>query len=296
MRDLRGKRTLITGGAAGIGRMIAERLVPEGAELVLVDLNEQTLNQALEAVQTMGAEVSGYCLDVTDTDAIPRLRDRVHQDLGPIDVLVNNAGIVYGGDFLSVPLDKHLRTYRVNVEGVVAMTYAFLPDLLSRPAGHLVNIASAAGLVGLPFGSTYASSKWAVIGFSESLRLELEMMKRHSVKVTTVCPSYVSTGLFDGVRPPTATSMLTPEQLAEQVVDAIKHDHAYLLTPWLVRLTPILKGILPQRLFDTVAWSLGATSSMVSWRGHSTTQAMVATPAAEQASHTGQSADKRQSV
>src|SRR5512141_890428 len=106
MRDLRGKRTLITGGAAGIGRMIAERLVPEGAELVLVDLNEQTLNQALEAVQTMGAEVAGYCLDVTDTEAIPRLRDRVHQDLGPIDVLINNAGIVYGGDFRSVPLEK----------------------------------------------------------------------------------------------------------------------------------------------------------------------------------------------
>ncbi|MGE5360239.1 MAG: SDR family NAD(P)-dependent oxidoreductase [Bacteroidales bacterium] len=296
MRDLRGKRTLITGGAAGIGRTIAERLVPEGAELVLVDLNEQSLNQTLAAVQAMGAEVSGYCLDVTDIDAIPRLRDRVHQDLGPIDILVNNAGIVYGGALLDVPLEKHLRTYRVNVEGLVAMTYAFFPDLLARPEAHLVNIASAAGLVGLPFGSTYASSKWAVIGFSESLRLELELMKRHSVKVTTVCPSYVSTGLFDGVRPPTATSMLTPEDLAEQVVDAIKRDHAYVLTPWLVRVTPVLKGVLPTRLFDAIAWSLGATSSMVHWRGHSAPQPPAAEARANDAAAPERAADKHESV
>jgi all-trans-retinol dehydrogenase (NAD+) len=268
MRDLRGKRVLITGGAAGIGRTIAERLVPEGAELVLVDLNEQALNDTLGAVQAMGADVSGYCLDVTDTGSILRLRDRIHEELGPIDVLINNAGIVYGGAFLDVPLEKHLRTYRVNIEAVVAMTHAFLPDLLAQPRGHIVNVSSAAGLVGLPFGTSYSSSKWAVIGFSESLRLEVELMKKDTVKVTTVCPSYVSTGLFDGVQPPRTTSMLTPEQLAQQIVDAIKSDETYVLTPWLVRVTPVLKGILPTRLFDAIAWTLGATSSMVSWRGH----------------------------
>lgn len=267
MRDLKGKRVLITGGAAGIGRNVAERLVPEGAELVLVDLNEATLNATLEAIQSMGGQVSGYSLDVTDTESILRLRDHVHEDLGPIDVLVNNAGIVYGGGFLDVPLEKHVRTYRVNVEGLVAMTHAFLPDLLSRPEGHVVNIASAAGLVGVPWGTTYASSKWAVIGFSESLRLELEMTKHDGVKVTTICPSYVSTGLFDGAAPPKLTSMLTPESLAEQIVSGIKHDDVYVLTPWLVKVTPLLKGLLPTRVFDAISWTLGATSSMAHWRG-----------------------------
>ncbi len=267
MRDLNGKRALITGGASGIGRNIAERLVPEGTELVLIDLNEQTLNEALEDLESLGGKVSGYCLDITDTDSIFRLRDRVHEELGPVDILINNAGVVFGGAFLDVPFEKHVRTYRVNVEGMLAMTYAFLPDLLSRPQGHVVNIASAAGLIGLPWGTSYSSSKWAVIGFSESLRLELEMTKRDSVKVTTVCPSYVSTGLFEGVRPPKTTSMLTPEGLAQEVVQGIKHDDVYVLTPWLVKLTPILKGLLPTRLFDTVAWTLGATSSMAHWRG-----------------------------
>lgn len=267
MRDLKGKRVLITGGASGIGRTLAERLVPEGAELVLVDLNEKALNETLDAIQSMGGEVSGYTLDITATDSIPRLRERVHADLGPIDVLVNNAGVVFGGGFLDVPLQKHLQTYRVNVEGMVAMTHTFLPDLLTRPQGHVVNIASAAGLVGLPWGSTYSSSKWAVVGFSESLRLELEMTGHHAVRVTTVCPSYVSTGLFEGARPPKTTSMLTPEDLAQQIVQGIKHDDIYVLTPWLVKVTPVLKGLLPTRMFDAIAWTLGASSSMAHWKG-----------------------------
>ncbi len=267
MRDLTGKRILITGAASGIGRNVAERLVPEGARLVLVDLNEQTLNETLEEIESLGGKASGYCLDITDSESIFRLRDRVHEELGPIDVLVNNAGVVFGGGFLDVPFEKHIRTYRVNVEGMVAMTYAFLPDLLARPEGHVVNIASAAGLIGLPWGTSYASSKWAVIGFSESLRLELEMTKHDSVKVTTVCPSYVSTGLFEGARPPRSTGMLTPEGLAQDVVQGIKRNELYVLTPWLVKLTPILKGILPTRLFDVIGWALGATSSMAHWRG-----------------------------
>lgn len=267
MRDLKGRRVLITGGAAGIGRCIAERLVPEGSELVLVDVNEQALNETLGAIESLGTTVSGYSLDITDTGSIFALRDRVHEELGPVDVLVNNAGIVFGGGFLDVPFEKHVRTYRVNVEGLVAMTYAFLPDLLSRPEGHVVNIASAAGLIGLPWGTSYASSKWAVVGFSESLRLELEMTKHQSVKVTTVCPGYVSTGLFEGARPPRTTSLLTPEGLAQEIVQAVKRDEVFVLTPWLVKLTPLLKGILPTRLADAVAWALGATSSMEHWRG-----------------------------
>ncbi len=267
MRDLHGKRALITGGAAGIGRHVADRLVPEGADLVLVDLNEQTLNEAQQAIEALGAKVSAYTLDVTDTGSVFGLRDRIHQELGPIDVLVNNAGVVFGGAFLDVPFEKHVRTYRVNVEGLVAMTYAFLPDLLSRPEGHVVNIASAAGFVGLPWGSSYASSKWAVIGFSESLRLELEMTRHQSVKVTTVCPLYVSTGLFEGARPPRTTSMLTPEGLAQDIVQAIRHDDIFLLTPWLVKITPFLKGVLPTRVADAVAWAFGATSGMEHWRG-----------------------------
>src|SRR5262245_11973694 len=131
MRTLHGKRTLITGAASGIGRAIAERCAAEGAELLLVDMNPAALETAATALATGGARVRRYVLDVTDVSRIVGLREEVHADGGPIDVLVNNAGLVFGGAFLELPVEKHLTTYRVNTLGVVAMTHAFLPDLLA---------------------------------------------------------------------------------------------------------------------------------------------------------------------
>ena len=167
-----------------------------------------------------------------------------------------------------VPLERHRLTYRVNVEGTVAMTHAFLDDVVAAPGGHLVFIASASGYVGLPNGSTYASSKWAVIGFSESIRAELKHRKERQVGVTTVCPSYIATGMFDGVKPPKATSMLTPEKIAAKVVDAVERRKVWVLEPWIVKITPLLKHGLPTGLSDFIADAFGATSSMDRWKGH----------------------------
>lgn len=267
MRNLAGTRVLVTGSASGIGRALARRLAGEGAVLLLVDLNAALLEDAAAELARAGATVRTYVADVTDTAALTALRERVHADGGPIDVLVNNAGVVFGGPFLDVPLEKHVATYRINTIGLVTLTHLFLPDLLSRPEAHLVNVASASGFIGLPFGSTYASSKWSVIGFSESIQQELALLGHHHVKVTIVCPSYVSTGLFDGARPPVLTRLLTPDRLADQVVAAIKGDRLWVLTPWLVKVTPILKGLLPTGLFNTVSGALGATSSMTGWKG-----------------------------
>lgn len=267
MKSWKGKRVLITGGAAGIGRALAERLAPTGAHLLLADRDREPLAAAVEALRAAGATVEGHVLDVTDGSAILRARDEIHAAGGPIDVLVNNAGVVFGGAFLSVPLERHLTTFGVNTVGLVAMTHAFLPDLIGRADAHLVNLASAAGLVGLPMGSTYAASKWAVIGFSESIRLELARLGHEQVKVTTVCPLFVSTGLFEGARPPRTTSMLTPTRLAREIVEAVEQDQPFLLTPWLVKLTPLLKGLLPVRWADALSSLLGATRSMEHWKG-----------------------------
>ena len=267
MRTLSSKRVLITGGASGIGKSIAKRFAADGAQLILVDLNEPLLQATAREIGAAGPFVSSYRADVTDVAGIAALRERVNADGGPIDVLINNAGLVFGGPFLDLPLEKHLTTYRVNTLGVVAFTHAFLPDLIGRPDAHLVNVASASGLIGLPYGSTYASSKWAVIGFSESIALELKMLGHEHVHVTTVCPSYVSTGLFDGAKPPLMTRMLTPERLADQVARAVLGNRSYVLAPWLVKLTPPLKGLLPAGLFNTVSGFLGATSSMTQWKG-----------------------------
>ena len=267
MRTLRAKRALITGAASGIGKAIATRLGAEGAELLLVDVNEEGLAETASELRRRGATVRTYAVDLTASSRLLGLRDEVHRDGGPIDVLVNNAGVVFGGGFLDVPLERHLTTYRVNTEGLVALTHVFLPDLIARPDAHVVNIASASGFIGLPFGATYASSKWAVIGFSESILLELEHLGHHHVHVTCVCPSYVATGLFDGARPPRTTRLLTPDRIADLTVRGMLADRVYVRAPWLVKATPLMKALVPFRVFYRVAGWLGVNTSMLEWRG-----------------------------
>jgi all-trans-retinol dehydrogenase (NAD+) len=267
VKHLVSKRVLITGAGSGIGLALAERFAAEGAHVVLTDVDEARLEEAHGALRAAGRSAQSHRLDVTDEQSVLRARDEVHARGGPIDVLVNNAGVVFGGAFLAVPLERHLRTFAINTLGLVSVTHAFLPDLVARPEAHLVTIASASGLIGLPFGSTYAASKWAAIGFTESIRLELGRQGNAHVKVTTVCPSYVSTGLFEGARPPLTTSLLTPERLAAQIVEAVQRDSVFLRTPWLVQVTPILKSLLPTAWGDAVAAAFGATSSMERWTG-----------------------------
>jgi short-subunit dehydrogenase len=269
VNTLRGKRVLITGAASGIGKAMALRLAQVGAQLVLVDLNQELLESAAADLAARGVSIHAYRVDVTDVAGVMALRDQVLREAGPIDVLINNAGLVFGGPFVDVPLEKHLVTFRVNTLAVVALTHVLLPDLIARPEGHVVNIASASGLVGLPYGTTYAASKWAVIGFSESLELELSVLGHRHVHVTTVCPSYVATGLFEGARAPLGTSLLTPDRVAELTVKAILANRRFVRTPWLVKVTPLLKGVLPFSAFYVVAGALGVTTSMSRWRGRS---------------------------
>jgi short-subunit dehydrogenase len=268
VQTLAGKRVLITGAASGIGKAMAQRFAAERANLVLVDLNEPQLLATASELERTGVNVHSYKLDVTDGPGILALRERIHRDTGgPIDVLVNNAGLVFGGKFLEVPLEKHMLTYRVNIESLVAFTHAFLGDLIGRPDAHVVNTASASGFVGLPLGSTYASSKWAVIGFSESLALELDLLGHRHVHVTAACPSYVTTGLFDGAKAPLFTSLLTAEKVADKVVRAVLGNRMYVKTPWLIAMTPMLKGLLPFKMFYLVASLLGVNTSMTQWKG-----------------------------
>ena len=268
MRNFRNRRVLVTGGAQGIGRLMAERFGRLGAAIVLVDNQADKVEQTAAEMRAAGLQATAFVCDVTDDRAILDLKRRVHDDGGPIHVLVNNAGVVFGGAFLETPLERHMLTYAVNVTGLVAVTHAFLGDLVAAEEGHLVTIASASGLVGLPFGSTYASSKWAALGFSESIRLELSQLGHKHVHVTTVCPSYINTGMFHGVKAPSLTRILEPDELADQVIRAVQRNRVFLLTPFMVRAVPLLNALLPQRLVDWLHWTTGTAQSMVAWRGH----------------------------
>ncbi|MEI6667857.1 MAG: SDR family NAD(P)-dependent oxidoreductase [Acidobacteriota bacterium] len=269
MRTLLGKVVIVTGAASGIGRGLAHRFAAAGGRIAIADLDAVGAQRVANEIVGLGGQAGAFGVDVTSATSARELRDAVLARMGAIDVLVNNAGIVHGGAFLDVPLEQHLATFRVNVEGLVTITHAVLPVLLTRPEAHVVTIASASSFVGLPFGTTYGASKWAALGFTESLRIELRQLGHTHVGLTAVCPSYVGTGMFSGVQPPRLTRWLTPDRVADLTVRAVLANKATVLTPWLVKLTPLLRGVLPRRVFDVVAAAFGVNTSMASWRGRS---------------------------
>ncbi len=263
-----GSRVLITGAAQGLGFATAVAFARGGAAVVLTDLNAGAVEPAVAKLKELGGAVAGYTIDVTNPAQVAEVRARVLTEHGPIDVLVNNAGVVSGGAFLDVSLPKHLATVNVNISGVLAVTHAFLPDLLGRPAGHVVNIASVSAMLALPFGVSYAATKWAVLGFSESLREELRFLGHRHVGVTAMCPSFISTGLFDGAKPASGTDWLTPEVVANAAVRAVEKRRELVILPQSVGLLYALTGWWPRSWFRTACRVMGVSRSMTNWRGH----------------------------
>jgi all-trans-retinol dehydrogenase (NAD+) len=267
MRTLQGKRAFITGAGLGLGRALAWQLARAGAEVIVTDRDQGRIEFVVGELRGAGLPAHGYHLDVTSSCEAGHVRERVLAERGPIDVLINNAGVVQGGPFVDVPLEKHRQTFEVNVLGLVAVTHAFLPDLLARPEAHIVNIASASAFIPLPWGTTYAASKWAVLGFTDSLREELRLQGRSHLGVTAVCPSYIDTGLFTGARPPRFTWLLTADDVASAVVHAIRRGKETILLPWTARLLLTTRGLLPQPVFRAMCRWMGVSTSMMEWTG-----------------------------
>jgi short-subunit dehydrogenase len=265
-----GSRVLVTGAGHGLGFAIASAFARAGAHVVVTDINIERVSRAVTKLTADGRQACGYALDVTSTEQIADVRTRLLAEHGPLDVLVNNAGVVFGGAFLDVPFAKHRTTVEVNLSGLLAVTHAFLPDLLARPVAHLVNIASASAVIALPNATTYAATKWAVLGFTESLQEELRLLRHRHVGVTALCPGYISTGLFDGAAPGALTGWLTPEKVADAVVQAVEKRREFVMLPWVLRALYGLCAGLPRSWYKGLGRALGASRSMTSWRGHAT--------------------------
>ncbi len=260
-----GSRVLITGAGHGLGFAIASAFARGGAHVVVTDLDPARVKSA---VAKLGGTACGYPLDVTAPEQITEVRTRLLAEHGPLDILVNNAGIAFGGPFLDVRLAKHLSTINVNLTGLIAVTHGFLPNLLARPAAHLVNIASASAVVALPMGTTYAASKWAVLGFTESLQEELRVLGHRHVCVTAICPGYIATGLFDGADPGKLAGWLTPERVANAVVRAVEKRREFVMLPRVQRVLYGLCAGLPRGLYKALCRMTGVSRSMTNWRGH----------------------------
>jgi short-subunit dehydrogenase len=267
MQGFSGKRALITGAGSGIGALLAHALAKAGASVVVTARRKAAAQKVADEIQEAGGDAHAMVLDVSKLKGFETFRDKLHAELGPIDILINNAGVVFGGEFEGVPLEQHLNTLQINTTGLIALTHTFLDDLLQSPQSWLVNISSASAFIGLPFGTSYAASKWAVLGFSESLRLELKERGFSNVNVTTVCPSYISTGMFDGVKSPLMSPMLTPEKVVRSILRGMAKGSAIVQEPAMVRSVDLFKGLLPRPVWDEVAKRTGISGSMRHWRG-----------------------------
>lgn len=269
MKTFTAKKILITGAASGIGKLMSQEFSKKGATVILADINIEEAQKIASSIKANGGRAHAVYMNLGDLETLKKAHAEIHAQGLEIDMLINNAGVVFGGEFEKLSLEKHLLTYKINVDGMVALTHLFFNDLRKSADAHIVNLASASGLIGLPYGSTYASSKWAVIGFSESLRLELIDRNIHNIHVTTVCPSYISTGMFQGVKAPLLLPWLKPETIVAKIIHGIENNSAFVKEPFVVKWVDLLKGLLPLKIFTIISKVLGVSTSMTHWKGRS---------------------------
>lgn len=264
MTGISGRTALITGGASGIGLLMGEILLLKGLErLVVWDVSGANIAAAAER---LGPRAEFHRIDVADTAALLDAAARIGETGPSVDLLINNAGIVVGRSFVAHDHDDIDLTMQVNTTALMHLTRALLPGMIARGEGHVVNIASAAGMVSNPGMSVYCASKWAVNGWSDSLRLEMEAGNT-GVRVTTVTPYYIDTGMFQGVKSP-VIPILKPEPTARRIVRAIERDRIVLRMPAIIYLLPLVRGILPARIFDLVVGRfMGIYKSMEGFTG-----------------------------
>lgn len=263
------KRVLVTGGAGGLGRLLALGAAERGASVVIWDRAGEAAERVCREIRSggpngAGAQAEAFAVDVADRVAVAKAAATT----GAVDVLINNAGVVSGKKLLEAEDHEIERTFAVNVQSLYWVTRAFLGGMVTRGHGTVVTVASAAGLVGVPRQTDYSASKFAAFGFAESLRCELTK-DGTGVNSLVVCPSYISTGMFDGVRTrfPLLLPILRPETVAARTLTCIEKGSSQLVMPRLARAIPVARA-MPVKLFDRTMSFFGVSSSMDSFRGH----------------------------
>jgi short-subunit dehydrogenase len=262
MKDLRGTTAVLTGASRGIGVFIARALAKEGVNLSLAARSEVELEAVRTEMAALGVKAIATKCDVTNAEDRARLLERTESELGPVDILINNAGIDPATRFETVDPDDLVRTLDVNLIAAMLLTRSVLPGMLERERGHVVNIASGAGKVGVAYAVAYATSKHGLVGFTNSLRSEYD---KSPVGFSVVCPALVSeTGMYarwedEGVKAPKIVGRASPQKVADVVVSCIRKNRGEVLvnTPP-VRPLVVLANIAPQ-LMPRVMRVLGYT-------------------------------------
>jgi NADP-dependent 3-hydroxy acid dehydrogenase YdfG len=248
-RILAGQTAAITGGARGIGRATAQALMAQGMRVAIGDVD---LAAAEQTAAELGASAVALALDVTDRESFSRFLDDAEEQLGPVDVLINNAGIMPVGPFIDEDDLTARRLVDINIHGVLIGMKLALARMVPRNRGHIVNIASQAGKYGAPGGATYSATKHAVVGLSEAVRGELRLMGA-DIDLSYVMPFVVNTELGGGLVEARGMRKLEPQDVAEAIVDALQHRTVEVWVPKSARRTHVLGTLMPRRLAEGVA-------------------------------------------
>jgi all-trans-retinol dehydrogenase (NAD+) len=271
--ELTGKCAVVTGGAMGIGLATSKRLLEAGCRVTIWDLNENALKEAAAALIGQKGKVFFHSCDVTDKEKVYSLAKTAIEEMGRVDILINNAGFVKGGDFLSRNDEDWEKTIAVNLTGLIYTTKAFLPAMYERNEGHIINLSSASSVLGVPDLAIYTATKWAVWGLTESMRFEAKNSGRQGVKWSSIHPSYIATGMFEGAKIGFPGNMIVPlvknhDVIARAIVkDALIKGKFAIRRPRTIRLAILLRGILPDKVFQWTIEFLGITKSMAHFKG-----------------------------
>lgn len=263
MSEIKGKNILITGGASGIGRLLARECAQEGAKTIVIwDINSNQFSSIQNDTAFKDVNLILQECDVSDFHSVRNLSNGLLEKLNSIDILFNNAGVVSGNTLLESSEKDIINTFKVNVFSHFWTIKAFLPSMIQNGSGHIVTISSAAGLIGVYRLADYSASKFAAFGLDESLRMEIHRMK-WNIKTTVVCPYYIDTGMFAGVKTrfPFLLPILKPEKVVHKIIRSIKKDKKRVYMPWLVYTVPLLRT-LPVSVFDWIANFFGINHSM----------------------------------
>lgn len=252
MKNLQGKWVLITGAASGIGQALALEFAAAGSNIIIADINEEGMKNTNSQIEARGGKALCIRADMAKVEEIQALADRAIVEAGQVDILVNNAGIAFVSEAQNVTRDEWQKILAINLHGYIFLTHFLLPHMIERRSGHIVNIASLAGLIGVPGFVPYCTTKFGVVGYSEALRVE---MAAYGIGVTVICPGVISTpiiqnslikGFDQKMRELPSLVMITPQKAAKIIVCGVRRNKAKVIpATMLTRLVYPLKKIAP---------------------------------------------------